>query len=78
MLHEQQLKNVAMAADESMHIKTIPGPGLNQGPLAPKADALQLSHWDMMCHTQQLYMYLLKTAYKGALIKHLLSAASNH
>ena len=76
-MHEQQLKDAAMAADASLHIKTIPEPGLNLGPLAPKADALPLSYWDMW-HIQQLDKYLLKTAYKGALITHLLSAASNH
>ena len=44
MLHEQQLKDAAMEADESMYIKTIPGPGLNPGTLALKADALPLSY----------------------------------
>ena len=50
MLHEQQLKDeqqlkyAAMAADESMHIKTLAGLGLNLGPLAPKADVQPLSY----------------------------------
>ena len=34
MLHEQQLKDAAMAADESMHTKTIPGRGLNLGSIS--------------------------------------------
>ena len=38
MLHEQHLKDAAMEADESMYITTIPGLGLNPGPLALKAD----------------------------------------
>ena len=44
MVHEQQLKDVAMAADESMHIKSIPDPRVNLGPLALKADALPLRY----------------------------------
>ena len=78
MLHEQQLKHAVMAAGASMHIKTIyTRPGIEPGTSCTESRCSTTELWRHV-NIQQLDMYLLKTAYKGALIKHLLSAASNH
>ena len=37
-MHMHQLINAAIAADVSMQIRRIPGPGFNLGPLTQKAD----------------------------------------
>ena len=43
MLQIQQIMDAATAADESQEIQFIPGPGLNLGAFALKAEALPLS-----------------------------------
>ena len=40
MLRIQQIIDAAIAQDDSLQIKTIPGPGLNPAPLAKKAGTL--------------------------------------